>query len=168
MSILYKKIASFLFITFSVLFSVSAPPFPFEVQQPDGSKITVRMFGHEYYNWMETEDGYVIDWVEDEFRLGRYYRDLDSDGRFYPTHILVNYPASIYLGIPKKLRETFPKVRELGHYELHVPISHKTNLDRSSPSTTIKPLILLADFSNLPSGMPDRNYSKDQFQHLLF
>ena len=119
MSILHKKIASFLFITFSFLFSVSAPPFPFEVQQPDGSKIPVRMYGHEYYNWMETEDGYVIDWVEDDTRLGWYYSDLDSDGRFYPTHILVKYPAPAYLDIPRQLREIFLKVREFGHHNLH-------------------------------------------------
>ena len=64
------------------LYSVSAPPFPFEVEQPDGSKIPVRMFGHEYYNWMETEDGYVIDWVEDDNRSGWYFNELDDEGKF--------------------------------------------------------------------------------------
>ena len=76
------------------------------------------MFGHEYYNWMETEDGYVIDWVEDDTRLGWYYNDLDSDGRFYPTNILVKYPAPDYLDIPKKLLEISPKVRKIKHANL--------------------------------------------------
>ena len=80
MSIQYKAIAFFLCITFSFLFSVSAPPFPFEVQQSGGSKITVRMFGDEYYNWMETEDGYVILFVEDEDRVGWYYSKLYEIG----------------------------------------------------------------------------------------
>ena len=65
MSTLFNLVLSFYFLL-TPLYSVSAPPFPFEVEQPDGSKIPVRMFGHEYYNWMETEDGYVIDWVEDD------------------------------------------------------------------------------------------------------
>ncbi|SVD30087.1 uncharacterized protein METZ01_LOCUS382941, partial [marine metagenome] len=138
------------------------------VEQPDGTKIPVRMFGHEYYNWIESEDGYVIDWIDDEERLGWYYCDLDSDGRYYTTHMLVNYPASIYLDIQKKLRETFPAIRKLEHYNLHSNISHRTSLDRSNSTTLFKPLVLLADFSSLPSGMPDSVYSKDQFQHLLF
>jgi len=37
------------------------------------------MFGHEYYNWMETEDGYVIDWIEDETRLGWYFSELNRE-----------------------------------------------------------------------------------------
>ena len=139
MSILYKKTASFLFITFSFLFSVSAPPFPYEVQQPDGSKITVRMYGHEYYNWMETEDGSVIDWIEDESRQGWYYRDLDSDGRFYTTPILVKYPAPDYLDIQRQLREMSPKIREIKHHNLHSRISNSTYLDRSASSSLIKP-----------------------------
>ena len=65
MSTLFNLVLSFYFLL-TPLYSVSAPPCPFEVEQPDGSKIPVRMFGHEYYNWMETEDGYVIDWVEDD------------------------------------------------------------------------------------------------------
>ena len=71
MNILFK----FFFILVGLstpLVSVNAPPFPFVVEQPEGNKIPVRMYGHEYYNWMETEDGYVIDWVEDEIHLGWY------------------------------------------------------------------------------------------------
>ena len=55
----YKKIYPFIFFTFNFLFSVSAPPFPFEVEQPDGSKIPVQMYGDEKYNYIETQDGYV-------------------------------------------------------------------------------------------------------------
>ena len=140
MNIRYKKFIS-LFVTFNFLFSVSAPPLQYDVSQPDGRKIPVRMFGHEYYNWMETEDGYVIDWVEDETRLGWYYRDLDSEGRYFPTNIMVDYPSSQDVDIPKRLREIFPKVRELDHYKSHSIISQSTSLDRSSSSTTIKRLL---------------------------
>ena len=66
MSILFNHYCLFLFSIASILYSVSAPPHLIELHQPDGSIIPARMFGHEYYNWIETEDGYVIDWVEDD------------------------------------------------------------------------------------------------------
>ena len=126
------------------------------------------MFGHEYYNWMETEDGYVIDWVEDDTRLGWYYSNLDSDGKFYPTHLLVKYPAPDYIDIPKNLREISPKVREIRHSTQKFSPNNSKYLDRSVSFSTIKPLVFLVDFNDLPSGMPERVYSKEQFQHLLF
>ena len=82
-----------LYFLLTPLYSVSAPPFPFEVEQPDGSNIPVRMFGHEYYNWMETEDDYVIDWIEDDERLGWYYSELDEDGKFTSSEILDTFTA---------------------------------------------------------------------------
>ncbi|HJM95234.1 MAG TPA: M6 family metalloprotease domain-containing protein, partial [Candidatus Marinimicrobia bacterium] len=154
--------------TFHFLFAVSAPPSPFEVEQPDGSKIPVRMFGHEYYNWMETEDGYVMDWVEDDNRLGWYYCDLNNEGKFSPTHILIEYPAPDNLHIPRKLKEFNPHVREITHGDRHSGSSHDANLQRSAETSLIKPLVFLVDFDNLPSGMPDREYSKAQFEQLLF
>ena len=104
MNILHKNLIPFLLLFANHLFSVSAPPQLFEVEQPDGRTIPVRMFGHEYYNWMETEDGYVIDFLDDETRKGWYYCDLNNNGKYFPTHRLVNYPASIDLNIPKKIR----------------------------------------------------------------
>ena len=167
MSILFKFL--FIFVgLFTPLFPVSAPPFSYEVEQPDGSKITIRMYGNEYYNWMETEDGYVIDWVEDNDRLGWYYSDLNSEGKFYPTNILVKYPAPDYLDIPKNLKEISPKVREFGHYNLHSTMDRSSRLERSALTSIIKPLVFLVDFNNLPSSIPDRIYNKEQFQHLLF
>ena len=97
-----------LYFLITLLYSVSAPPFPYEVEQPDGSKIPVQMYGHEYYNWIETEDGYVIDWVEDDERLGWFYSDLNDEGKYSPTHILVEFPAPVNLDIPTRLREIFP------------------------------------------------------------
>ena len=88
-----KILIKFVFVFIGViapLFSISAPPFPFEVEQPDGSKIPVRIFGHEYYNWMETEDGYVIDWVEEDSRLGWFYSELDDDGKFTSSDNFLN------------------------------------------------------------------------------
>jgi len=167
MSTLFNLFLSFYFLL-TPLYSVSAPPFPFEVQQPDGSKIPVRMFGHEYYNWMETEDGYVIDWIEDETRSGWYYSELNREGEFSPTHISVEYPAPTNLEISIKLKESNPFVRKINHVDSYSINFHNSNLHRSTVTALIKPLVFLVDFDNLPTGMPDREYSKEQFHQLLF
>ena len=167
MSILFKFSLPFYFIL-TPLFSVSAPPFPYEVEQPDGSKIPVRIFGHEYYNWVETEDGYVIDWIEDATRLGWYYCELNDVGKFSPSHIPVEYPAPDNLHIPRKLKEFNPHVRKITHGDRHSGSSQDANLQRLAGNSLIKPLVFLVDFDNLPYGMPDREYSKAQFEQLLF
>ena len=33
---------------------------PIEAQQPDGTTVTVRLFGDEYYHFAETMDGYTV------------------------------------------------------------------------------------------------------------
>jgi len=167
MSILFNLVLYFYFLL-TPIYSVSAPPFPFEVEQPDGSKIPVHMFGHEYYNWMETEDGYVIDWVESDNRLGWYYCDLNSVGKFSPTHILVEYPAPNNLHISRKLKESKPYVRKIAHDNRYSGNPYDASVQRSAETSIIKPLVFLVDFDDLPSGMPDREYSKEKFQQLLF
>ncbi len=124
MNILFKNIFTFLFFTIHFLFAVSAPPSPFEVEQPDGSKISVRLFGSEYYNLTETEDGYVIDWIEDNKRLGWFYSLLDETGDFIPSNILVQYPAPNDLEIPKHLREITPRIRNLNYHPENIQFAN--------------------------------------------
>ena len=101
MNILFKFFITVYFIL-SLLYSVSAPPFSYEVEQIDGSQLSVQMFGHEYYSWIETSDGYVVDWVDDGELLGWYYCELNNEGKFSPTNILVTNPSPSNLYIPKK------------------------------------------------------------------
>ncbi len=117
---------------------------------------------------METEDGYVVDWVEDGNRLGWYYSELNDEGKFSPTHILVEYPVPDNVNIPRKLKESNPHVRKITHGDRQSGNFHNSNLQRSTETGLIKPLVFLVDFVNLPSGMPNREYSKEQFQQLLF
>lgn len=42
------------------VYSVGAYPFPQEVMQPDGSTLTIRQHGDEWFNWITTDDGYRI------------------------------------------------------------------------------------------------------------
>jgi hypothetical protein len=149
------------------LFSVSAPPSLFEVEQLGGSKIPVRMFGDEHYNWIETEDGYVIDFIEKDTHKGWYYRKLNNNGRFIPTNIPVEYPAPLDLPIEKYLREISPNIREFNNNKSWKPL--RSSLSRKTESTqSIKPLIFLVNFDNLPSDMDDTTYTKGNFTDLIF
>ncbi|MFW6268001.1 MAG: M6 family metalloprotease domain-containing protein, partial [Marinilabiliaceae bacterium] len=47
-------------LPFQQIFSIGAYPYPMEVSQPDGSVLTIRNHGDEWYNWTTTEDGYRI------------------------------------------------------------------------------------------------------------
>jgi len=60
------------------VWGISADPRPKVKTQPDGSKVTLRLRGDEYYMWMEDEAGYTV--VKDE-ATGQYvYAQLDKTG----------------------------------------------------------------------------------------
>ena len=45
---------------YQTVFGVSAYPFPVEISQPDGTKITVILKGDEHLKWAQTLDGYSV------------------------------------------------------------------------------------------------------------
>jgi len=57
-----KKAVLFLcFITLAIAASAGpATPYPVKMAQPDGSTITLRIHGDEYYNWYTSEDGKTV------------------------------------------------------------------------------------------------------------
>ena len=107
MSIQYRFFLLFFLFSINYLFSITAPPGIYEVEQANGKKIPVRMYGHQYYNWIETIEGYVIDWVDDGSASGWFYVDLDNEGQYFTTKLFVTYPAPFNLGIPKKDKGEF-------------------------------------------------------------
>lgn len=56
---------------------VPAPPYPIEVELPDGSKLTIRLIGDERDHKTYTVDGWQILQGEDEFY---YYVKEEKDG----------------------------------------------------------------------------------------
>ena len=71
-----KRIALLLFalLAFSLqLHAVKAYPYPVSVTQPDGSKLTIRIFGDENRSWQTTLDGRPVSQGPDGF-----WRIIDS------------------------------------------------------------------------------------------
>lgn len=57
-----KKLLFLLIATcvISRLYAVPASPHTFIVTQPDGTQLTLRTIGDEYYHWTETEDNHIV------------------------------------------------------------------------------------------------------------
>ncbi len=80
----------FLFIAFCILglggyaqySRVPASPYPVEITQPDGSKLTIQARGDEWYHFPQTEDGYTL--IKN--RKGYFeYAQIDESGELVPS-----------------------------------------------------------------------------------
>ena len=97
------------------VFAVPASPHPFELKQPSGKTFEARKRGDEWYNWVETKDGYGI-YKNTETGNWEYYVPADKVhdkkeqkfqiGRKQETkkRAIVNEVDPATLGIPKGLR----------------------------------------------------------------
>lgn len=65
----------FLFATFCYLYAVKAAPYPVEIIQPDGSRLTVVLHGDEYFRYTTTTSGSVIALAEDGYY---HYADFNT------------------------------------------------------------------------------------------
>lgn len=65
-----------LLLTDIQLFAVKAYPYPITITQPDGTKITIKMHGDEFFNYTTTVDGYLIRKDKNGiFRYAKYKND---------------------------------------------------------------------------------------------
>lgn len=80
----------FLFISsVKVVYAVGAFPYPQQVKQPDGSSLTIKVHGDEWYNWITTTDGFRI--LKNENGFFEYASQLKS-GAIVPSGIKASNP----------------------------------------------------------------------------
>ena len=84
LSYTFKSLAAFLFVLFWgwELSAVPSYPRPIRVEQPDGTTMTVRLYGDERFNYVTTVDGYNLV-AETVCSIMRRYRDRNSYLRGY-------------------------------------------------------------------------------------
>lgn len=71
--------------------AIPAHPRPVDVPQSDGSKLTVRLVGDEFYHRYMTDDGYTLL----QRTNGDYvYAQLSADSRLVPTDVIAHNPQS--------------------------------------------------------------------------
>ena len=70
--------------------AIPADPTPVKVTQPDGSTVTVRLHGDEFFHLTQTLDGYTL--VKDAAGYYAYARQ-DKDGRLVSSDVVAHDPA---------------------------------------------------------------------------
>ena len=77
---LKQKLLAIALILCLIPMSISAAPaypHPIDYQLPDGSTVTIQLFGDEFLNWQESEDGYTLLFNSERFLE---YAEADEDG----------------------------------------------------------------------------------------
>lgn len=153
----------------TTLFAGPANPDPFDIVQPDGTKFKAQTKGDEWYNWIETEEGYTV--IQDK-DTGRWYYAIpdEIEGiKMGPFPVGKEYLQSIIdLNIKKGLRPIRKKPPEIS-VERHMrqpitPFGENTPLlSPSSPFRSKKILVIMVDFTDRSS-----TYSSADFQSLFF
>lgn len=93
----------FNFIFYDFLFSVPANPEPIELTQPDGTKIKVKLYGDEFYNWFEDFDGYTV--IQDTQTGFWKYAEKNSSGDLVPSGEVVGETKSLKPNVQKSLKD---------------------------------------------------------------
>ncbi len=150
--------------TFSLL-AAPAIPTPFQMTQPDGTTITVRMVGDEFGHYQVTEDNIPVAKGEDGFFR---YVELSSTGEVVAGEVIARNVGErtaadkAYLEtLPKEVvAQTFEGRRLLRQQEAQ---ANKVTT-RSVASTTgdVKRLVLLVQFSDVQF-----QYSQSDFYNML-
>lgn len=131
---------------------VPASPLPVRLQQPDGTEITLRVRGDEFYNWHEDMEGYTV--VIDG---GWYvYANLGADGRLAPTGLVVGKANPKQAALPVRVlpaRQVINQARvKLSTFSPPAGSPPK----RVAPNGTVRNLVVLCKFSDHTFGTHTR------------
>lgn len=117
-----KKVISFaILICLGVQYvnAVPANPKPKEIKQPNGTSLTVRLIGDEYYHYIITSDGLVIE----KNSAGNYeYVDIKADGTVGLSGVLANDEKNRTpreTDMVRQLREKQVKQKYIKHLSTH-------------------------------------------------
>ncbi|KNY29155.1 dockerin type I domain-containing protein [Pseudobacteroides cellulosolvens] len=136
-------------IMFLLSISLSAHPMSgekFQFKQPDGTRVAVKVFGDEYYQRVESEDGYTL--VRNK-KGSICYAKLDSSGKLEATNKVYNGKAlsedeAKSIGINKGIYE-----------DKNIVLKHvKEKRSEIQLNAPLEEEMLAASPTPLPSGVP--------------
>ncbi|NUO10092.1 MAG: M6 family metalloprotease domain-containing protein [Candidatus Brocadia sp.] len=165
------------------LYAVPAYDEFFELKQPSGFSFEARQHGDEWYNWVETKDGYGVykNTITDNWEYYLPSADTDcteagSKGRLGQIQdsllrVIVGDADPSTVGIPKGLRPPKTLVIKPQSFALEQNIPHKeslqTELEEELKSTavsgTMHLLVIAVDYVDATA-----TYTADQIQPLFF
>lgn len=157
----------FLFISSAhEVFSVGAYPYPQEIKQPDGSTLTIKVHGDEWYNWITTADGFRI--LKNKNGFFEYASQLKS-GEIVLSGIKASNPGqrnnqenNFLHSIPKNIgisRQAFNEIRE-AKYKSYLKSATMSTFFPSSGENNL--LLILANFSDT-----DTTFSTGDFHNFM-
>lgn len=142
-------------ICLSEMRAVPASPYPVTKTQPDGTTLTVRINGDEFYHFYTTSDGYTI--VKNEMNYYTYAQRVD--GKLQPSAMVAHDPSErtaaeqLYLStVAKRLTDTH-QVTEAKAARQKRNVAPKALFDYSA----FRGLIILVQFNDYTFSRSDAN-----------
>ncbi|MCH8807332.1 MAG: M6 family metalloprotease domain-containing protein [Planctomycetes bacterium] len=141
--------------------AIDASPFPVELQQPDGTKITLQIRGTAMNHWFEDSNGFTV--VRNG---GAYeYAVLDLNGKLQPTGLMAGRDNPAAWGLPPGM---VPAAAASGGYGCALPMPGGGDDPQGAygggggpsgtpASGTVKNLVVLCMFSDHTPGVHGRN-----------
>ncbi|MBK8167408.1 MAG: M6 family metalloprotease domain-containing protein [bacterium] len=136
----------------------------FDLRQPDGASVPVLVWGDEFYQHIETLDGYTL--VRDKATGVICYAQLSADGAsLVSTGVRVGDPALSTLGLAPRLRIPLEERRRQAATVRQVLDAEGSPSFRDASKATaavvtgnVKGITLLIDFSDQVGGIPAANF----------
>ena len=162
--------AYFLFLIGHSVLAVPAIPWPLEVTQPDGTTLTIRLYGDEWFNYTTTEDGFMIVKNQQNFYV---YATVSQTGQVFPTNLIARNEDARNVSDVNFLKSLDTK-SDISRLQSAKNAVSKHNILRSDElnepqrtPTTGDPdlLVLLIEFSDRP--FDDRTTAQARFSALL-
>ena len=171
------------FITFGLVFilndlsfAVMANPNIIKEEQPDGTEISIRLYGDEFYSWYEDLDGYTI--VKDTETNSWSYAQKNNFGELEPSKNLVGKVKPAGLNIRKSLKDdnklfkaTQRRIQFNNKLQKTLPLnvsSTTVNIDKVQKASSVvgkkTNFVLLLEFKDLKfsDNPPFKNSTDDQ------
>lgn len=150
-----KSVVFFLFflIGFQQVNAVRAYPYPVNITQPDGSTLTIRLYGDEFRSFRTTEDGYLI-----KQSAAGYYNIalIDNTGEIVATNIKAK-------DVQKRSQQDIKLLESIAKPDVNALLQKAKTSYRKAPAQTLtteiqkvypcsgtpKSLIILVNFQDL-------------------
>ncbi len=134
----------------------------FLLAQPDGSRVEVAVWGDEFYQRVESPDGYTL--IRDPGTRVICYADLSADGRsFVSTGVRVGepVPSGLPRGLTLPVAERAARAREARErflVEERAMLAAKSGDPQPSSLGDVRGLTLIIDFSDQPGTIPAADF----------
>ena len=130
--------------------AVPAYPYPIKITQPDGSELTIRLHGDEFFNYKTTEDGYAL--VHDATGFLTYAQQ-DTDGNLKTTNVRANEIKKRTSTETETIKKLTPNIsftkQSLLKRAQRALVSTSSTRQKVYPLTgTPKSLVILVNFSD--------------------